>query len=54
MVPLNELDRNELLFPLPLELRQKLADRMEPVSLTDGEIFREVGARCSEIVFPIS
>jgi len=54
MVPLNELDRNELLFPLPLELRQKLADGMEPVSLADGEIFREVGARCSEIVFPIS
>jgi hypothetical protein len=54
MVSLNELDRNELLFPLPLELRQKLADGMEPVSLADGEIFREVGARCSEIVFPIS
>ncbi|MEN9836762.1 MAG: hypothetical protein RLZ79_430, partial [Pseudomonadota bacterium] len=25
MVSLNELDRNELLFALPLELRQKLA-----------------------------
>ena len=43
MVSLNELDRNELLFALPLELRQKLAGRMDPVSLSDGEIFREVG-----------
>jgi CRP-like cAMP-binding protein len=54
MVSLNELDRNELLFALPLELRQKLAAQMEPVSLADGEIFREVGARSSEIIFPLS
>jgi CRP-like cAMP-binding protein len=53
MVSLNELDRNELLFSLPLEIRQKLAARMETVSLADGEIFREVGARSSEVVFPI-
>jgi len=54
MVSLNELDRNELLFALPLELRQKLASRMEPMSVVDGEIFREVGERSSEIVFPLT
>jgi CRP-like cAMP-binding protein len=54
MVSLNELDRNELLFALPLEVRQKLAGRMEPVSLSDGEIFREVGERSSDILFPLS
>ncbi len=54
MVSLNELDRNELLFALPLEIRQKLAGRMEPVSLADGEIFREVGERSSDILFPLS
>jgi CRP-like cAMP-binding protein len=54
MVSLNELDRNELLFALPLALRQKLAAQMEPVSLSDGEILREVGARSSEIIFPLS
>jgi len=54
MVSLNELDHNELLFALPLEVRQSLAARMTPISLSDGEILREVDSRNSDVIFPIS
>ena len=54
MVALKDLDRNELLYSLPLELREKLATSLEPMSLADGQVFREVGARDSMIVFPVS
>jgi len=54
MVSVKELDRNEMLYSLPLELREGLAASLEPISLADGQIFREVGARNSMIVFPLS
>lgn len=54
MVPLKELDRNELLFSLPIELRENLASKLEPVSLGDGQIFQEVGTRNSHVLFPLS
>lgn len=54
MVSVKELDRNELLYALPMELRESLASRLEPISLSDGQIFREIGARSNEVVFPLS
>ncbi len=54
MVSVKELDRNELLFALPVELRESLAARLEPLSLSDGQIFREIGARSSDVIFPLS
>jgi len=54
MVSVKELDRNELLFSLPMELRESLASRLESISLSDGQIFREIGARSSDVIFPLS
>ena len=54
MVAIKELDRNELLFSLPMELREGLANSLEPMSLADGQIYQEVGARNTTIVFPLS
>lgn len=54
MVSVNELDRNELLYALPAELRNGLAERFGTVSVGDGQILREVGTRSSDVIFPIS
>ena len=54
MVAVKEMDRNELLFSLPLELREGLAKSLEPISLADGQIFQEVGTRPAMVVFPLS
>jgi CRP-like cAMP-binding protein len=54
MVSVNDLDRNELLYSLPVELRNGLATRFASVSLADGQILREVGSRSSDIIFPLS
>ncbi|MEY2720559.1 MAG: Crp/Fnr family transcriptional regulator [Steroidobacteraceae bacterium] len=54
MVTVKELDRNELLFSLPNELRETLASRLEPLSFADGQVFQEVGTRNSHVIFPLS